>query len=144
MAFGLSPKHIEELPFDNLTTEQFLVLAIEAAKKLEWNVGYTSETGFIAFTKFSMSSWSEEVKVKIDGNNANLKSECTGSQMVDWGKNKKNIENLVSTFNELKNSIERGSPPCSPQTPIFNFGLTARPRSTAIFISCPTPSISSV
>ena len=105
MAFGLSPKHIEELPLDNLTTEQFLVLAIEAAKKLEWNVGYTSETGFIAFTKFSMSSWSEEVKVKIDGNNANLKSECTGSQMVDWGKNKKNIENLVSTFNELKNSF---------------------------------------
>ena len=105
MAFGLSPKHIEDLPLDNLTTEQFLVLAIEAAKKLEWNVGYTSETGFIAFTKFSMSSWSEEVKVKIDGNNANLKSECTGSQIVDWGKNKKNIENLVLTFNELKNSF---------------------------------------
>ncbi len=106
MAFGLSPKHIEELPLDNLTTEQFLVLAIEAAKTLGWNVGYTSETGFIAFTKFSMSSWSEEVKVKIDGDNANLKSECTGSQMVDWGKNKKNIENLVSTFNKLKNSFD--------------------------------------
>ena len=105
MAFGLSPKHIEDLPLDNLTTEQFLVLAIEAAKKLEWNVGYTSETGFIAFTKFSMSSWSEEVKVKIDGSNANLKSECTGSQIADWGKNKKNIENLISTFNELKNSF---------------------------------------
>jgi len=102
MAFGLSPKHIEDLPLDNLTTEQFLVLVIEAAKKLDWNVGYTSETGFIAFTKFSMSSWSEEVKVKIDGNNANLKSECTGSQIADWGKNKKNIENLISTFNELK------------------------------------------
>ncbi|WP_157493028.1 hypothetical protein [Dyadobacter tibetensis] len=56
MAFGLSLKHIEDLSLDNLTTEQFLVLAIEAAKKLDWNVGYTSETGFIAFTKFSMSS----------------------------------------------------------------------------------------
>jgi rhomboid protease GluP len=105
MAFGLSPKHIEDLPLDNLTTEQFLVLAIEAAKKLDWNVGYTSETGFIAFTKFSMSSWSEEVKVKIDDNKANLKSECTGNQIADWGKNKKNIENLISTFNELRNSF---------------------------------------
>lgn len=104
MAFGLSPKHIEDLPLDNLSTEQFLALAIEVANKLDWNVGYKSETGFIAFTKFSMSSWSEEVKVKIDGNVANLKSECTGSQMADWGKNKKNIENFVATFNELKTS----------------------------------------
>jgi len=99
MAFGLSPKYIQDLPLDNLTPEQFLVLAIEAAKKLDWNIGYTSETGFIAFTKFSMSSWSEEVKIKISGDNANLKSECTGSQMVDWGKNKENIEELIRTFN---------------------------------------------
>lgn len=105
MAFGLSPKYIQDLPLDNLTPEQFLALAIEAAKKLDWNVGYISETGFIAFTKFSMSSWSEEVKVKIDGNNANFKSECNGSQMVDWGKNKANIENLVATINELKTSF---------------------------------------
>lgn len=104
MAFGVSPKYIQDIPLDNLTTEQFLVLAMEAAKKLGWNIGYTSETGFIAFTAFSMSSWSEEVKVKIDGNNANLKSECTGNQMVDWGKNRKNIEKLITTFNELKAS----------------------------------------
>ncbi|HYG38517.1 MAG TPA: rhomboid family intramembrane serine protease [Cytophagales bacterium] len=105
MAFGLSPKHIQDLPLENLTTEQFLVIAIEAAKKLDWNVGYTSEMGFIAFTKFSMSSWSEEVKVKIEDGNANLKSECTGSQMMDWGKNKENIENLVATIGELKKSF---------------------------------------
>lgn len=104
MAFGLSPKHIQDLPLDNLTAEQFLTLTMEAAKKLGWNIGQTTETGFVAFTGFSMSSWSEEVKVKIDGSNATLKSECTGSQMVDWGKNKKNIENLITTFRELKAS----------------------------------------
>ena len=105
MAFGLSPKHIQDLPLDSLTIEQFLVIAIEATKKLDWNVGYTSENGFIAFTKFSMNSWSEEVKVKIEDGNANLKSECTGSQFVDWGKNKKNIENLIATIAELKNTL---------------------------------------
>ena len=105
MAFGLSPKYIQDLSLDDLTSEQFLVLTIEAAKKLDWNVGYTSENGFIAFTKFSMSSWSEEVKIKIDGNIAKFKSECTGSQMVDWGKNKENIEKLIAKFNELKNSF---------------------------------------
>nr|WP_294862471.1 rhomboid family intramembrane serine protease [uncultured Fluviicola sp.] len=104
MAFGFSPKYNQDLPLDDLRTEQFLVLAIEAAKKLGWNIGYTSENGFIAFTAFSMSSWSEEVQVKIAGGNANLKSQCTGNQLVDWGKNKKNIEKLITTFNELKAS----------------------------------------
>ena len=102
MAFGLSPKHIQDFPIENLTPEQFFVLAIEAAKELDWNIGYTSETEFIAYTKFSMRSWSEEVKIKIIGNNANMKSECTGSQMVDWGKNKENIESLIRTLNRLK------------------------------------------
>lgn len=108
MAFGIPPKYIQELPFDNLTTEQFLVLALEAAKKLDWNIGQTGEAGFIAFTSFSLSSWNEEVKVQIKGGNASLKSECTGNQLVDWGKNRKNIERFITTFHELKAA-------CSPE-----------------------------
>ena len=38
-------------------------------------------------------------------------------------------------------ATERGSPPCSPQMPIFRSGFAARPRSTAIRISSPTPSL---
>ncbi len=102
MAFGLSPKHTEVYPLGDLTAAQFLVLAIEAAKKLEWNVGFTSENGFTAFTAFSMRSWSEEVNVRIDGSSATVKSECTGNQIADWGKNKKNIETLIATVDELK------------------------------------------
>ena len=37
-----------------------------------------------------------------------------------------------------------GSPPCSPQMPIFRSGRVLRPFSTAIFISWPTPSWSIV
>ena len=105
MAFGFSPKYIQDIALENLSAEQFLVLALEAAKKLKWNVGYTSETGFVAYTKFSMTSWSEEVKVKIEGDKAILKSECTGNQLMDWGKNKGNIEALIETFQELKKSL---------------------------------------
>mmetsp|Transcript_45450 Transcript_45450/g.73756 ORF Transcript_45450/g.73756 Transcript_45450/m.73756 type:complete len:372 (+) Transcript_45450:898-2013(+) len=36
--------------------------------------------------------------------------------------------------------MEDGSPPCSPQMPIFMPGRTARPLCTAIFSSSPTPS----
>jgi rhomboid protease GluP len=102
MAFGFSPKHIQDFQLDNLDKEHFLVLAIEAAFNLDWNVSFVSETGFIAYTKFSWSSWSEEVTVKIDNTVVNIKSECTGSQVMDWGKNKKNVETLLSKIKEVK------------------------------------------
>lgn len=105
MAFGFSPKHVQDFQLDNLDNEQFLVLALEAAFKLDWNVSFISKTGFIAYTKFSWSSWSEEVTVKIDEGIATIKSECTGSQLMDWGKNKKNIEYLLAKFEEVKNVV---------------------------------------
>jgi rhomboid protease GluP len=105
MAFGFSPKHVQEYQLDNLDKEYFLVFAIEAAFQLDWDVSFISETGFIAYTKFSWSSWNEEVTVKIDNGDVNMKSECTGSQLMDWGKNKKNIEALLSKYEEVKNSL---------------------------------------
>ena len=105
MAFGFSPKHVQDYQLDNLDKEHFLVFAIVAAFKLDWNVSFVSETGFIAYTKFSWSSWSEEVTVKIDNGVANIKSECTGSQLMDWGKNKKNVEALLSKLEEVKFSL---------------------------------------
>lgn len=105
MAFGFSPKHIQDYNLDNLDKEHFLAIAIETALKLDWNVSFVSETGFIAYTKFSISSWGEEVSIKIDGRTANIKSECTDSQFFDWGKNKKNIETFLSNFEEVKKII---------------------------------------
>lgn len=102
MAFGFSPKHIQDFQVDNITSKRSLVIALEASKKLKWDIGLLSESGFIAYTKFSMSSWSEEVQFKIDYHNINIKSECTGSQLMDWGKNKKNIENFIKAYNSIK------------------------------------------
>lgn len=102
MAFGLSPKYSYNFPLDNLNQEQFLVIALEAAKKLNWNIGYKSETGFIAYTPMSMRSWSEEVKLIIENGVANIKSECTGNQIADWGKNKANVESFLSVITEIK------------------------------------------
>lgn len=105
MAFGISPKHTQVFPLNEQSASEFLVIALEAAKKLNWNISFTSESGFIAFTKFSMSSWSEEVKVKIEDGYCTIKSECTGNQVADWGKNKKNVINFISTTEELKNTF---------------------------------------
>src|SRR5690606_33057282 len=102
MAFGLSPKHAQEFELHNLDKEHFLVFAKKAALELGWNVSFVSETGFIAYTKTFWSSWSEEVTVTIVNGVANLKSRCTGSQLMDWGKNKKNVEAFLDKFEEVK------------------------------------------
>src|ERR1700748_3660414 len=104
MAFGFSPKYVQQLSLEELTPNQFLILIIEAAKASGWNVGYTSDSGLVAYTKFSMMSWGEEVKVQIDEhtNTASLKSECTGTQLADWGKNKNNVNLLINRFEQLK------------------------------------------
>jgi rhomboid protease GluP len=102
MAFGLSPKHSKVVSLNGISKEDFLTLAIEAAKALNWNISQTTKNGFIAFTEFSMSSWSEEIKLEVDEESIRIKSECTGNQLVDWGKNKKNIEELTETIDQLK------------------------------------------
>ena len=105
MAVGFTPKHIEDLPLANLTQKQFIVLANDTAKKLKWNVGYLSENGLIAYTDNGMFSWNAEVKIKIENGVANIQSASTGSEMFDWGKNKKNVAKFITTFEEVKTTL---------------------------------------
>ena len=107
MAFGFSPKHEETFTVNDLNPEEFIALALNAVKQLNWNISYMSEKGFIAYTKISMSSYGEEVKIIIDGNTATIKSECTGSQLFDMGKNKGNTEAFIDTFKKLKETVSK-------------------------------------
>ena len=102
MAIGFSPKYVEEYDLGDEDSNYFLVLALEAALKLNWDVGFITEGGFVAYTKFSMASWGEEITVSISGKSAKIKSECTGTQLLDWGKNKKNVKKLLLTIQEQK------------------------------------------
>ena len=105
MAFEFSSNHVQEISLDNLTSGNFLVIAIEVARKLKWKISSIREDGFIAYTKMSMRSFSEEVNIKILHKTVELKSECTGIQIIDWGKNKENISNFIYSFNEIKDSF---------------------------------------
>lgn len=105
MSLKLTHKHIEEIEFEDLTPKQSLVIALESAKNLEWNICHISGSGFIAFTKMTMLSNKEEIKLKISGNTAYLTSESTSSQLNDFGKNKENIENFIAKFDGLCNAF---------------------------------------
>ncbi len=102
IAYGFSPKQTDNIQVSDLTKKQVFVLAYETLQKLNWNIVFLSESGIIAYSKSSMSSWGEEVQIKIENDNLNIKSESTGSQIIDWGKNRKNIDLFISTFNKIK------------------------------------------
>jgi rhomboid protease GluP len=105
MAFGFSPKHTEEYTLDDLNKEHFLVMAREAASRLNWDVTFISENGFKAFTGLSWTSWSEEITVFITNETAILKSESLGNQLYDWSKNKKNVEAFAEMIEEVKSEL---------------------------------------
>jgi rhomboid protease GluP len=107
MAVGFTPKHIEDFPLNDLTQQQFLVLANETATKIGWKVGYLSDNGLIAYTDKGMFSWNAEIKIKIENGVANIQSASTGSEMMDWGKNKKNVANFIATFEEQKPTLTK-------------------------------------
>lgn len=100
-----SQKHIEQLPLDNLSIEQFLILAIETSNVLGWVFGNISENGFIAYTNNGLFSWNAEVKMKIINGLANLQSESRGNELIDVRENKKNLQNFISTFRGLKKTL---------------------------------------
>ncbi len=105
MAFGFTPKFEQSLDLNGLDAEHYLVIALEAAKQLGWDTTNVSKMGFTAYTGFSMLSWNEEFSINIEDNNVNLRSKCLGNQIIDWGKNKDNIENFVAEFNKIKSSL---------------------------------------
>jgi rhomboid protease GluP len=107
MAVGFTPKHIEEVPLFGLTQEEYLVIALDAAKEMKWKVSYKSKSGLIAFTDNGIFSWNAEVRIKTENGYANLKSSSTGNEMMDWGKNKKNIEKFILSFNALERKLTK-------------------------------------
>jgi len=105
MAVGFTPKHLENIPLSNLTKEQFLVIAHESLKKLDWELAYTSANGLIAYTSSKMFSWNSEFKIVFEDDFAVITSTSVGSEMVDWGKNKKRVNRFITAFDELKTTF---------------------------------------
>ncbi len=105
MSFGLNPKYARDIELENLSEQNFLIVSLEAAKKLNWNISNINETGFTAYHKFSGRSSGEEIIVIVENGSARIQSRCLGSQMFDWNINKKNVEGFITCFNEILPAI---------------------------------------
>ncbi len=108
MAIGIPPRYTGELNLDelNLSPEQFLVVASEAVMQLGWDIGWLNASGMVAYAPISISSWSEEVKIIREGGSVKIKSECLGKQIVDFGKNRRNIVRFIDVFTAIKEASQ--------------------------------------
>lgn len=103
MAFGIPPNYSVEFPVEGLTTGQFLMIVQDAAKKLEWDVS-SRQNGFVAYTKFRRSR-NETIFLHVESGLVSVRSESMSGQFIDWGRNKKNIDDFIRCYDELRASI---------------------------------------
>lgn len=113
MAIGFKPKYEQVIQQEGYSSDELMFLAVNAAKYLGWQVSCVKREKLEFYTSVSMKSWEEKVVItRIEGKEGSLlaKSECTSVQFVDWGKNKENLEKLISAIHtvdrERKNNSE--------------------------------------
>ena len=102
MAFSFTPKYIENLHLEDLSNHQFLVIANNIVKKLDWKIQFLSDSGLIAFTNRGMLKWNAKITIRITDDIVIVKSESTGNEMFDWGKNRKIVTQFTNLFYDSK------------------------------------------
>lgn len=102
MAIGFIPKYTEVFTIESLSREQTLALATKTAEKLGWKLSYLSLGGLKANTDHGVFKWNAEITVKLADGSFTVRSESSGNDMIDFGKNKKNVLAYKHQFDELK------------------------------------------
>lgn len=102
MAFGLTPAFSEELYPLRFSQQQFLALAVESAEKCGWIIIAVTGKGFIAALHHNLRKRNAHITFKMDGKKALITSESTGSELFDWGRNRRNVSTFLGHFNKLK------------------------------------------
>lgn len=79
---------------------QTIQRVIDALKSLKFRIIEKDEKNgvIVARTRLNIWSWTEKVTIKIDPNGKlHIESKCSlPTQIVDWGKNRRNVENLFA------------------------------------------------
>lgn len=100
MAIGFPPSYTQEYSINDYSKEDFFAIIIEAFKRLKWVYTIFNSDELIAQTSMSWESWGESITVRSEYDTFVFRSECSG-QIIDWGKNKRNLARLSSKINEI-------------------------------------------
>ena len=105
MAVGFTPKYQTDFAVPDLSTEKFIAIAVEAINKVGWQRSYLSESGLIAYTNKGIFAQNAEITIKLADTIVSVCSASTGSEMIDFGMNRRNVEAFLQAFHEIKEQI---------------------------------------
>lgn len=101
MAFGPSPRFVDERSLDGYPPQFAVVVAMEAAAQLGWEIHYLSETGLLA----GMRKRPAQLQVRIDGERIQVLSQSLVSELWDGGRNRRHVQRFLQLFGELQARI---------------------------------------
>ena len=105
---ALKPSYNDKLYLPGLSNTEILILALEASQKLEWNIEEVTPEGIRLEVPFSIRSHGEAITFTIEKGSdgeVSVRSQSSSVQFVDYGKNRKNIQKLRETMEEIKASL---------------------------------------
>ncbi len=105
MAIGLVPHYSVVFSLEEVTNAEFLAIIREVANKLDWKASHSDLTGMVAYTKFRKRSINEKIQITVLDGLVTLKSESLGGQFFDMGRNKRNVEDFIACYDELRSSV---------------------------------------
>ena len=116
------PKHIVEFPLQNISYEDFIALAAKACEELKWTITFISESGLRAESpmSFAKNTYGEEITLLRKDGAVEIKSKSKGNTLFDFGRNRKNIEALLSNIEVLRNTTDSHESSQLKQTIIEN------------------------
>lgn len=102
MKNNLLPEYTIVFDYTSDSKSYFHMLFSKAILDLNWNIGEINNNLIKATTTISLASWSEEIVINLEENKAIVSSKCIGNQILDWGKNKQNVEILLEKVENLR------------------------------------------
>ena len=104
MTHSLNPSHSVIINYTMNEKSNFHAKFIKTILDLGWTITKVETNIILAQLPTSLSSWGESFEVTLFENHAEIKSLCVGNQLIDWGKNKKNVSLFIDKF-EKNNSL---------------------------------------
>lgn len=107
MSANFIPQHTEGIPFNGLTAQQFLVLAVETAMRLGLQLVLITDEGLVARTNNNIHEWNGEIRIGIypDQATAFITSSSLANDVIDMGRNQHSVQLFLSFFNDLRSVL---------------------------------------
>jgi rhomboid protease GluP len=98
MAFGFPSSYSQYLALNRFSKSQFIFIAIEVVKQLNWKIIEINETEILVESQNTNNTWNEYIIINVENENALIKSWSRGKQIYDRGRNKKNFDSFLELF----------------------------------------------